>query len=212
MEVTRISLKGWTASFRYPMFITGYQPTLTIPPLSTIYGLISAAAGKPIIPKDTELAFVFRYQAKSIDLETIYELAPNLKAKSNVIRREFLYEPELYLYIENEEIAECFSKPYFPLLLGRSSDLIEVKEIKKIVLSKVMGPVKFGKTIIPTLEMGVRGTVQALPTYFTQDIPRKAVDTKLYMLLDKLEIIENKRITWQDTEFNWGLYFHGANM
>ncbi len=45
MKAYRIHLTSWTASFRYPNLISGYQPSLVVPPLATIYGLISAAAG-----------------------------------------------------------------------------------------------------------------------------------------------------------------------
>jgi len=210
MKVTRISLQGWTASFRYPMFITGFQPTLPVPPLSTIYGLVSAAVGSPVTPKDTDLAYVFSYNTKGVDLETIYELAANLKAKSNVIKREFLYEPKLYLYIKEEQIAQCFYKPYYPLVLGRSSDLLEVKDIKKVQLVEVEGEVRFGNTIVPSLDIGLRGRAQALPTYFTDDIPRKAMESRLYLLLESLEKTKSKDIRWYDQELDWGLFFYGT--
>lgn len=211
MKVTRVHLKGWTASFRYPMFIAGYQPTLAVPPLSTVFGLLSAAVGRLVTTKDTRFAYLFKSSGKSVDLETIYELAPNLKAKSNVIKREFLYEPEMYLYIENEQVADSFRQPYYPLLLGRSSDLLEVKEIKQVEVKKTQGEVYFGRTIVPFPEMGLRGSVQALPTYFTEDIPRKAVKTRLYAILDSLEKIRADGLTWLDEEYQWGLYFHGES-
>ena len=98
----RIKISGWTASFRYPIFISGYQPTLPIPPYSTIYGLISAACGKWITPDNLEIRYVFKSEAKGVDLETIYELSGKtpLQAKSNVIKREFLLNPQLYLYLK----------------------------------------------------------------------------------------------------------------
>jgi len=36
MKVFRIDITSWTASFRYPNLISGVQPTLEVPPLSTI--------------------------------------------------------------------------------------------------------------------------------------------------------------------------------
>jgi CRISPR-associated protein Cas5t len=97
MKVLRIKIDGWTASFRYPGFISGFQPTLPVPPISTIYGLISAARGELTVPEDVSIGYVFDFESKTVDLETIYELSPGLSAKSNVVRREFLYNPELYL-------------------------------------------------------------------------------------------------------------------
>ena len=93
----RIKITGWTASFRYPIFIYGYQPTLPIPPYSTVYGLISAACGKIITPKDIEVRYVFKSGAKGVDLETIYEWERGKISKPNVVKREFLLNPQMYL-------------------------------------------------------------------------------------------------------------------
>ena len=72
MKLLRILIEGWTASFRYPAFISGFQPTLPVPPLSTIYGLLSAVKGELVTPNETNVGFVFDYDSKSVDLETIY--------------------------------------------------------------------------------------------------------------------------------------------
>ena len=105
MDIYRIHLTGWTASFRYPTFVSGFQPTLPVPPLSTIYGLLSAANGTIIIPGDIPVGYVFRSEGKAVDLETVYELEENLKAKTNIVRREILFQPELYLYIPEKSLA-----------------------------------------------------------------------------------------------------------
>ena len=102
MKVLRVYLTSWTASFRYPSFVSGFQPTLPIPPISTIYGLLSAAKGELVTPNDViNIGYVFKYSGKVVDLEVIYELEPGLIAKSNVMRREILYDTELYLYVDN---------------------------------------------------------------------------------------------------------------
>lgn len=91
MKFLRVLIEGWTASFRYPTFISGFQPTLPVPPLSTIYGLLSAVKGDLVTPEDTDVGFVFDFEAKSVDLETIYELKGLKGNKSNVTKREFVY-------------------------------------------------------------------------------------------------------------------------
>ena len=42
----RVRLSSWTCSFRYPNLISGFQPTLHVPPVSTVLGLLNAAAGR----------------------------------------------------------------------------------------------------------------------------------------------------------------------
>ena len=119
----RVKIKSWTASFRYPTFQSGYQPTLPVPPLSTIQGILSAAKGK--IVSFNELPFVgyvFMSDGKGTDLERIYALG---KPETDVIKREILFNNTLYLYLP-DEWEKYFRKPKFQLLLGRSSDIATV--------------------------------------------------------------------------------------
>jgi CRISPR-associated protein Cas5t len=208
MEITRVHLRGWTASFRYPAFISGFQPSLPIPPLSTIYGLLSAAKGEIVTPRDAQVGFVFTSRCKAVDLETIYELSEPLQAKSNVYRREILFEPELYLYVSNSELAACFHKPYYPLLIGRSTELAMVDEVKEVSLESRVG-VRLGCSLLPFPTEGVYGAIQALPTHFTDGIPRKAIGTRPFYLLDTF-IQYDKRAVLYDAEKDWGVWMHQA--
>ena len=180
MKFLRILIEGWTASFRYPTFISGFQPTLPVPPLSTIYGLLSAVKGELVTPDDVQVGFVFESEAKSVDLETIYELKGLKGNKSNVAKREFLYNPKLYLYIDNLEFKKFFEKPVYPVLLGRSSDLAFIKEIKEIVMDKKSG-INLGKTILP-------------------------FGTKPYILMNQFFKYSNE--CFYDEEFDWGIWIH----
>lgn len=204
MNVLRILIEGWVTSFRYPAFISGFQPTLPVPPLSTIYGIISAAKGGLVTPKDLGVGYVFNHNGRAVDLETIYELS-GLKGKSNVIKREFLVEPQLYLYLDDQNYKEFFRKPYYPLLLGRSSDLVNIREIKEIELEK-QSKIKLGKTILPLDTDGAFGTIQALPTHFTDTIPRKAVGTKPFILMNQFFDYQDE--CYYDKEKEWGVWFH----
>lgn len=207
MEVLRVHITGYTASFRYPIFISGFQPSLPVPPLSTVYGFLSAAKGKIVIPDDTKIGYIFHSKGKFVDLETVYELEGYLTAKSNVCRREILADPEMYLYLTNTEFQTYLQKPCYPLLLGRSSDLCFIDEIKRIELKKVAGSIKVGKSIIPFDIEGVHGMLQALPVYFTDDVPRRTVGTRMFYLLDKF-IEHTGDEFYYDEELDWGVYIH----
>jgi len=185
MKVYRIYITAWTASFRYPNIISGFQPTLSVPPLSTIYGLISAAMGVPYVPHQIEIGYFFHSSQKFVDLETIYQLNGTLKnIKSNVIRREILFDNELLLYVKDKKIAEAFEKPYFQILLGRSSDLATVNEIKELTVDPVQELTNLRGTIVPFEKYELAAPLSALPIYFTDSIPRRNVGTKPYYLLD----------------------------
>ena len=205
MKCLRIIIEGWTASFRYPTFISGFQPTLPVPPLSTIYGLLSAVKGEFVTPKDVNVGFVFDSEAKNVDLEFIYEIKGLKGNKSNVVKREFLFNPKLYLYLDNLEFKKFFERPHYPLLLGRSSDLAYVSEIKEIDMGK-KSDINLGKTILPFGTEGAFGVIQALPTHFSEDIPRKAIGTKPYILMNQLYKYSGE--CFFDEELNWGIWMH----
>lgn len=205
MKYLRILIEGWTASFRYPAFISGFQPTLPVPPLSTIYGLLSAAKEELVTPDETNVGFVFDYDAKAVDLETIYELKGLKGNKSNVAKREFLFNPSLYLYTDDLEFKKYFKNPAYPILLGRSSDLAIISEIKEIEMEK-KNNVKLGKTILPFGIEGAFGIIQALPTHFSDSIPRKAIGTKPYLLMN--QFFDYSGDCYFDSELNWGVWIH----
>lgn len=209
MKFLRIKINGWTASFRYPTFMTGFQPTLPVPPLSTIYGLLSAVKGEIVTPKDTNIGFVFESEGKTTDLETIYELKGLTGNKTNVIKREILYNPELYLYLDNLNFKKYFKKPKYPVLLGRSSDLACINEIKEVTLEKKYNT-KLGKTILPFNAKGAYGMIQSLPTYFSNELPRKALGTQPWILMNQFFEYPDK--VYYDNELKWGIWIHKLNI
>ncbi len=205
MKVIRVHITGWVASFRNPLFISGFQPTLPLPPLSAIYGLLSAAKGDWVTPHDATIGFVFKSNGKAVDLETLYEFAGKLDAKSNVNKREFLVQPELYLYTPDMWLKEAFERPCYPLLLGRSSDLATVESIKEIQLENV-SETTYQDTLLPFPDAQLYGQVQALPTHFTAEIPRRPCGTRAYCLIT--EKIEYRGDVLHDPEMDWGVYLH----
>jgi len=164
--------------------ISGFQPTLPVPPMSTIHGLISAAMGRPFATTKDKIGFVFLSGGKAVDLETIYQMGRKLTdIKSNVIRREFLYDVELVLYTNSNEIAKALWKPYYPLLLGRSGDLAHVYRIDEIDIEQVYELSDIKGTILPFAKYQVPAMIQALPVSFTNEMPRKNVGTRPYCLV-----------------------------
>ncbi|MCX7884912.1 MAG: type I-B CRISPR-associated protein Cas5b [Caloramator sp.] len=207
MKVVRVHLKGYTASFRYPIFISGFQPTLPVPPLSTIYGILSSAKGEIVTPEDTKVGYIFQSSSKFIDLESIYELDEKNIAKTNVCKREVLFEPEIYIYIEDINFKDYFKTPYYQLLLGRSQDIAMVDEIKEIELKKADKMALFGGTTVPFPKNNIFGMIQALPSHFTDTIPRKTVGVKPYHVVEGFRSIPINEY-YYDEELNMGVYIH----
>lgn len=189
MKAFRIHISSWTSSFKYPNIISGYQPTLLVPPISTVLGLLNACAGKYIPHTKLTIGYYFDYQGKATDLETIYQVeldsknVPKNQVKSNVIRREFLFNNRLFIYLTDERMADIFRNPVYPVLLGRSSDLATIERIEEIELEKIDCATKIKGQVIPFNGNFLPGTIQALPAYFTDTIPRNNIGTEAYSVI-----------------------------
>lgn len=224
MKAYRIKLSSWTASFRYPNLISGFQPTLDVPPLSTVLGLINAAAGHYVAYSGIYIGYYFEYGAKAIDLETIYQVElkttklgsyPSNIIKPNVINREFLYDCKLYVYVQDITIMEYFQKPYYSLVLGRSSDLVSIDSIEEVGLIENSTPNNLKGQIIPFTENYLPGEIQALPKYFTNTIPRKNIGTEPYSIISHISnnIGSDNIIAYTDAidDKKIDIYFHHLN-
>lgn len=189
MKVFRVDINSWTASFRYPNLISGVQPTLEAPPLSTVLGLINAASGRYLKHKQLEIGYYFEFRAKTFDLEKIYMIHTNSKgnpsnnAKSNVIEREFLADATLSLYLKDEEILNFLCNPYYDILLGRSGDLAKVSKPKEVELNEVEKATKIKGQIVPLSGNFLPGNIQALPQYFSDEFPRKNLGTEPFSVI-----------------------------
>ncbi len=217
MEVYKIDITSWTASFRYPNFISGMQPTLEVPPISTVLGLINAAAGYYLEHKNLLLGYYFEYEILGEDLETIYQIRskdgrPTNNAKSNVIIRKFLFNNFLRIYTPDKTIVDYLSKPYFPLLLGRMNDLATVTKIfPKATLEEIESATEIRGQVVP-FRFHLPGQIQALPQYFTNDFPRKNMGTEPFSIISyKAKTFGTNVTAYRDTLPNGkevDIFFH----
>ncbi len=226
MKVLRVHITGLASSFRNPLFISGFQPTLPLPPLSALYGLLSAAKGNWVTPHDVAIGFVFQSDGKGIDLETIYEFDQTLSPKSNINKRqvdsglsvsysmrmnpnikqrEFLVSPNLYLYTPELWLREAFDRPHYPLLLGRSSDIATVKSIQEIELEKKTEAF-YCDTLLPFPYPQIHGKMLSLPSHFSAEIPRRPCGTRAYHLITGRLKYEGDIL--YDPDMKWGVYLH----
>lgn len=213
MKAYRIHLTSWTASFRYPNLISGFQPSLIVPPLSTVYGLISAAAGKYICAVDVDVGYLYRFESQLIDLETIYQFGAKsnrLSTKSNVIRRQILLDNSLWLYLTDTNMAEAFQKPHFQLLMGRSNDLATVEAVDAVELEILSSLKCLRGTTVPLKNIPLAAPIQALPISFSDTAPRKGIGVRPFFLLE-YDFEQQETLPEQgffDTELGHQIYWH----
>lgn len=189
MKVYRITISSWTSSFRYPNIISGFQPTLLVPPISTVLGLLNACSGSYLKHTQLSLGYYFEYGSKNVDLETIYQVEINNKGipknqvKSNVLKREFLYDCRLFLYLPDSKYIDSVKSPVYQILLGRSNDLAYIEVIEEVDLVEVKNADKIKGQVIPFVGNYLPGPLQALPKYFTDTIPRSNIGTEPFSVI-----------------------------
>ncbi|QXO95659.1 type I-B CRISPR-associated protein Cas5b [Methanospirillum purgamenti] len=209
MELLRVEITALTASFRYPMFIVGYHPTYSVPPVSTILGLLSAAKGDTVSPNSLRIGYDFYADGKGSDLEKIYEYGGGTNTKpvhfqkSNIITREFLFNCTLNLYLDDFKFEYYLKHPNYPLVLGRQADLAYVRKISRINLEETED-VTLSNTMIP-FDGTIPGQVVSLPTFFTDESTRKPQDVRTFLILDSPQSIP---YGLYDPERNCGVYLH----
>lgn len=199
MKTYRITISSWTSSFRYPNIISGFQPTLLVPPISTVLGFLNACSGQYLKHRQLLLGYYFEYGSKTVDLETIYQIEindrgiPKNQVKSNVIKREFLSDCKLVVYITSDEYTKFLKSPVYQILLGRSNDLATIEKIEEVELQEVQNANKIKGQVIPFVGNYLPGLLQALPKYFTDTIPRSNIGTEPYSVIpyDANDIVTN---------------------
>ena len=209
MDALRVEIRSMTASFRYPMFVVSYQPTYKIPPISTIYGLLSAAKGEKVSIYDLSVGYDFTSRGSGIDLERILEYGGESKTKpvsyvgSNIVEREFLYDCTLNLYLSDLNFRKYLEKPFYSLLLGRQSDLAKITKIEDIEIFPKEN-IEINNTVIP-FDGLVPGQIVSLPSDYTDEAQRKPIEVRRYCIVESKQQLEKG---YFDAELNKGVYLH----
>lgn len=112
-----------------------------------------------------------------------------------------------YIYTDDLEFLSYLKSPRYPLVLGRSQDIAMITETKIVDLHTSSENVKVGRTIVPFPTDGFYGMLQALPKYFTDTVPREAVGTRPYYLVEDFIPYQGETV-WHDKEMDWGVWIH----
>jgi len=206
MKVLKIELEGIINSFRYPHFLVGRQPSYRMPPPSTIYGLICSAVGEWVEPDNIRFGYYFTYHGIGDDLEHIHlamvstsrkidkkwGYSKNIEVEINPIKREILFAPKIILYLNVKDklnwLYNSFRSPYYPLVLGRSQDLVSCKKVDIVELQdSVDGYIE--KTLLPwnfALNEKIPGIVVLMPKFINPQNRRNVVWEKYVVCEHKI--------------------------
>ena len=96
--------------------------------------------------------------------------------------------------------------PYYPLLLGRSNDLIFIKAIKTIEVK----PIKEGlveNTIVPKESKIEEGTMVRLPISMSLTKPRELESSEIFFHIKRKNLIETSNLNFfEDPESQLGFF------
>lgn len=135
MNILRIDIKSFTASFRNPQNMK-IQDSVPFPPPTTIVGILGAAFGYEhfrALEEFSDLLLGIKVREKhgeGFDLWAIKKTDKSRGTQKSIVKRQFFYMPgfSVYLGSENkpflEKIAKALKKPVYPLSLGRDDELI----------------------------------------------------------------------------------------
>ncbi len=190
------------STFRKPAS-TSLLLTFTIPPFTTIRGMIANAMGlqqhdhslqnkikigiRLLVPgyKNTEMAKILKLKESKTNNPRVYPSSPMFK--------EFLVNPQFRFYIAGEkDIIELVRSSLInwnrPLYLGQSDDLVDITVSEIINLSDII------TTRIDSLIEGVH------PECIIENLPYKFnFDGNKYQLINKLVSIPIQRVEIQET-------------
>ncbi len=207
LTVARITIGAPVASFRYPHFLVGRQPSYEMPPPSTIYGHIASALGE--LPDRNTIRFAYHFTATSrgSDLEhqhVVWQGTPDklsgeqgaklkkwrklhhlaLAAAVQPTTRDFLFGCRLILYVDPVSIAEAFLDPVFCANFGRSQDLAKIEKVERVVLKQAEGAY-IECTLLPFQQMRSRtgyGATVLMPRYISPP-PERQPEFETYIIL-----------------------------
>ena len=176
MRGLHVRLEAFSASYPYPFLKSGTQLTMPAPPLSSILGNLSACAGRPVGPGESQIGFEFWALGTAIDLERTRRLRMDSKTgrlsanpEQGIGYREFHVKPVLDLYLSATSFERYFVSPAAVPCLGRSQDLAWITVVRLIELL----PIESGnirRTLVPFPNFQIGGQVlPPIADYFVND-------------------------------------------
>lgn len=212
LPVIKIEMAGTVTSFRYPHFTQGFQPSLEMPPPSTIYGHICSAVGDYVAPDSVRFGYHFAHAGKFVDYKEHLHFRDPIQPFP--FDRELLFEPRLTLYMTRLDLFEAFRHPRYAVALGRSQDLMTYRSIRIVELEEAAEGY-FEGTLLP-LHMAAsldKGTIAVTMARYID--PRRRPQWSTYALLQTAALWPPpvpEHQAWDSGEEQAGLIFEGQDV
>lgn len=118
-------------------------------------------------------------------------MTKNVETEMQPVRREFLFEPRITLYITNLELAHAFRSPRYAVVLGRSQDLFTYTRVTVIDLLPAERAYA-EKTLLPvgTGRWASRGVAVAMPRFINYAHNRSVAFGQYQMVRSRIRLDE----------------------
>lgn len=171
LQGVHVRLEGFTASFRHPLLISGTQASLPVPAYTNVLGMISACAGRAVMPREVRVGFEYRHHGQAFDLQTTRRwtlqggrLRQNPKG-TGLLRRQFHVRPRLDLYVVPDGMRAVFESPVATPRFGRSEDVAWIAFVRAVSLAPVAGGA-IGATLVARDAVHTPGLPLTLAEWF----------------------------------------------
>jgi len=159
MFVVTVDVCAQTASFRVPEHHT-FQPTLPLPPLTTLIGWMGAALGMPF---DEAMAFknerCIAFGVVGSHAGEMRDLWKYIKVKEGEAIRDVLIREYLTDFVgtiacgapdeeDAHSLREAFRNPIYALTLGTSDDLVKLRHISEVARADECLHADFENTVL----------------------------------------------------------------
>jgi CRISPR-associated Cas5-like protein len=150
VDCVRVTIEALSAAFFAPGYNNEGCASLPVPPPAAIQGLIAAATGDPN-EHGFKAAWMMHFSSFYEDYEKIVPARrepvvehfepyrSGYRLVRTPVRRKYLIEPRLMLYVE-ERLATALCSPYYSIRLGRSQDLVNLEQVTEADVQGVVVP------------------------------------------------------------------------
>jgi CRISPR-associated protein Cas5t len=175
MEFLEIKFEGWTSTPRMPFVLSGNALCMPTPSYSMILGLVGCCLGRIVTAEEVRIGFRYLYDSVETDMETRHRLefdGKKIKSHSkgtDAYKREFHINPNLTIWLDRVDWLSNFEDPIGTPSLGRSQDILCIKEVKKITANKIEEAVLTGCMLPYSSDLKIGGQLIQLADSYTEN-------------------------------------------
>jgi CRISPR-associated protein Cas5t len=190
-ELLEIQFEGWSATPRMPFILSGNSLCMATPSYSLILGLLGCCLGRLIESSEVQIGFQYSFDNTATDIETRQRLALDgdkiieHKKGTDAYTREYHVKPRLIVWINRLDWAEYFCSPVGTPTLGRSQDLLKIKNVQSVQVLAINEAILRGCMLPFKNNLNVAGQLLQLAEAYQENVTigsgRTATQSRIFI-------------------------------